>query len=311
MHAAPSPAKPSRSRPKARPLKGTAAVPGDKSISQRALILGAHGRGRNRAFPACWSRGCAQHRRGGARLWARTVARDGDGLLAGEGRGVGGWREPDAALDFGNSGTGSRLMMGAVATTPITAIFTGDASCARGPWRGCSIRLTPVRRALRGAGREGADAADADRRRRAKAPSITRDGGLGPGEVRAAAGGAERARAISRIIQNALTRDHTEKMLAGVRREDLRRDADRWRRGRSHVTGEVELKACADRRAARSVLGGVSAGRGADRAGLRDHASRHPAQSPPHRPDRNLAGDGRRYRSREPRASAAARRSAI
>ena len=69
------------------------------------------------------------------------MTRDGDGRWRVRGVGVGGWRQPADVLDFGNSGTGSRLVMGAVATTPITAVFTGDASSAvAARWRGCSIR---------------------------------------------------------------------------------------------------------------------------------------------------------------------------
>ena len=64
------------------------------------------------------------------------------------GVGLGGWQAPGAALDFGNSGTGSRLVMGAVATTPITAIFTGDASLRSRPMARVLDPLTGVRRAL-------------------------------------------------------------------------------------------------------------------------------------------------------------------
>ena len=53
------------------------------------------------------------------------------------------WRSPDAPLDFGNSGTGSRLVMGAMATTPITAIFTGDASLRSRPMARVLEPLTP------------------------------------------------------------------------------------------------------------------------------------------------------------------------
>ena len=51
-----------------------------------------------------------------------------DGSWHVDGVGVGHWRQARGVLDFGNSGTGSRLMMGAVATTPVTTVFTGDAS---------------------------------------------------------------------------------------------------------------------------------------------------------------------------------------
>ncbi len=61
------------------------------------------------------------------------VERTGEGAWTVRGVGVGGFREPAGALDFGNSGTGCRLVMGAVAGCPITATFDGDASvCASG-----------------------------------------------------------------------------------------------------------------------------------------------------------------------------------
>src|SRR5262249_11048862 len=66
------------------------------------------------------------------RAFGATVVRKGVGAWSVQGRGVGGWAEPAEVLNVGNSGTGSRLVMGAMATTPITAVFTGDASlCGR------------------------------------------------------------------------------------------------------------------------------------------------------------------------------------
>jgi 3-phosphoshikimate 1-carboxyvinyltransferase len=100
-------------------LKGIAEVPGDKSISQRALILGGMAKGETRISGLLESEDVLNTAQAVRALGAK-VTRDGEGAWRVTGVGVGGWRQPDDVLDFGNSGTGSRLMMGAVATTPIT-----------------------------------------------------------------------------------------------------------------------------------------------------------------------------------------------
>ena len=114
------------------PLRGTASVPGDKSISHRALILGALAVGRSGIEGL--SRGedvaatAAALRAMGARI--ETGA---DGTVEVDGVGVGGLLQPEAALDMGNSGTSARLLIGLLATHPITATFIGDASLGRRP----------------------------------------------------------------------------------------------------------------------------------------------------------------------------------
>src|ERR1700722_10025403 len=121
--------------PKAQPLgarksgalKGIAAVPGDKSISQRALILGGMAEGESRITGLLESEDVLNTAKAVQALGAGVV-RDGEGCWRVNGVGVGHWHQPSEVLDFGNSGTGSRLMMGAVATSPITATFTRDAS---------------------------------------------------------------------------------------------------------------------------------------------------------------------------------------
>jgi 3-phosphoshikimate 1-carboxyvinyltransferase len=139
------------------------------------------------------------------------VVRDGEGQWRVSGVGVGGFAEPPDVLDFGNSGTGVRLTMGAMATTPITAIFTGDAS----------LKRRPMRRVLEPLGLFGAVAE-------------TREGGLLPLtlfgarqplpiEHRLQVASAQVKSALilaalnvpgrSTIIERAATRDHTERML--------------------------------------------------------------------------------------------------
>src|ERR1700761_4929916 len=114
------------------PLTGTAQVPGDKSISQRALILGALAEGETRITGLLESGDV--HSTGGAlRGFGAELTQDGPGRWRVRGLGVGNWRSPAGPLDFGNSGTGSRLVMGAMATTPISATFIGDASLMSRP----------------------------------------------------------------------------------------------------------------------------------------------------------------------------------
>ena len=114
------------------PLKGRLRVPGDKSISHRALIFGAL------AVGETWIKGLLEgedviNTAKAMRALGATVERTGEGEWRVCGVGVAGFREPEAALDFGNSGTGCRLIMGAVAGCPITATFDGDASLRKRP----------------------------------------------------------------------------------------------------------------------------------------------------------------------------------
>ena len=113
-------------------LKGEAAVPGDKSISHRALILGALAVGQTRITGLLEGEDILDTAKA-MRAFGATVTRLGDGEWTVDGVGVGGFGEPEGVIDCGNSGTGVRLIMGAMATTPITATFTGDASLCRRP----------------------------------------------------------------------------------------------------------------------------------------------------------------------------------
>ena len=113
------------------PLKGRTAVPGDKSISHRALLLGAVAVGRTRVAGLLESddvlRTVAALRALGA-----APRRNGDAWVV-DGVGVGGLAEPDDVLDFGNSGTSARLTMGLLATQPVDVHVTGDASLRQRP----------------------------------------------------------------------------------------------------------------------------------------------------------------------------------
>jgi 3-phosphoshikimate 1-carboxyvinyltransferase len=112
-------------------------VPGDKSISHRALILGALSVGETRISGLLEGEDVINTAKAMRSLGA-IVERTGDYAWSVRGVGVGGFGQPRAPLDFGNSGTGCRLVMGAVAGCPVTAVFDGDAS----------LRSRPMRRVL-------------------------------------------------------------------------------------------------------------------------------------------------------------------
>ena len=193
------------------PLAGRARVPGDKSISIRALLLGALAVGETR-IAGMLEGDDVLSTAGALRALGAHIAQTGERQWQVHGVGVGGFAEPRDALDFGNSGTGCRLTLGAVAGCPITATFDGDAS----------LRSRPMRRVLDPLERMGARAlASADGRLRltlagardpipivfkppvpsAQLKSATLLAGLSaPGETV--------------IIEAEATRDHTEKMLA-------------------------------------------------------------------------------------------------
>src|SRR5690606_17782912 len=113
------------------PLAGEAKVPGDKSISHRALILGALAVGETRITGLLEGQDVLDTA-AAMRAFGAQVERLGEGEWRVAGVGVGGFAEPQGVIDCGNSGTGVRLIMGAMATTAISATFTGDASlCGR------------------------------------------------------------------------------------------------------------------------------------------------------------------------------------
>ena len=125
------PAKPMHAL-KSGPLSGTALVPGDKSISHRALIFGAMSRGLTRVTGLLEGQDVLDTAKA-MRAFGAGVTRHGQGDWSVEGVGVGGFTEPDDVIDCGNSGTGVRLIMGTMATTAMTATFTGDASLRKRP----------------------------------------------------------------------------------------------------------------------------------------------------------------------------------
>jgi 3-phosphoshikimate 1-carboxyvinyltransferase len=115
-------------------LTGRVRVPGDKSISHRALILGALVVGETRIAGLLEGEDVL-HTGAAMRALGAAVDRTGEGAWRVRGVGVTGFAEPGAPLDFGNSATGCRLIMGAVAGCPIEAVFDGDLSLRKRPMR--------------------------------------------------------------------------------------------------------------------------------------------------------------------------------
>ena len=116
---------------KSGPLKGRVRVPGDKSISHRALMLGALAVGET-VITGLLEAEDVMNTAAAMRAFGATVIRDDDGAWRVRGLGVGGLLEPSGIVDFGNAGTGVRLTMG-LAAQPIAVTFTGDASLIKRP----------------------------------------------------------------------------------------------------------------------------------------------------------------------------------
>ncbi|MCA3569014.1 3-phosphoshikimate 1-carboxyvinyltransferase, partial [Bradyrhizobium sp.] len=114
------------------PLSGVVTVPGDKSISHRSLMLGALAVGETRVEGLLEGEDVLATA-AALRACGAGIARDADGVWTIHGVGVGGLLQPQTALDMGNSGTSTRLLMGLMASHPLTATFTGDASLSKRP----------------------------------------------------------------------------------------------------------------------------------------------------------------------------------
>ncbi len=232
-HAASSPLTARRSGP----LQGRLRVPGDKSISHRALIFGALAVGETRISGLL--EGADVLNTGNAmRALGSEVERTGEGEWRVHGVGVGGFREPSGVLDFGNSATGCRLVMGAVAGCPITATFDGDAS----------LRKRPMQRILDPVARIGARALSAGARlpitlagAREPIPIVYRTP-VPSAQIKSAvllAGLA--APGATTVIEAEASRDHTERLLAHFGAEVMVEPAGEHGR-KITLKGEPELR---------------------------------------------------------------------
>jgi 3-phosphoshikimate 1-carboxyvinyltransferase len=196
-------------RPKA-PLSGTIRVPGDKSISHRALMLGALAVGRTEISGLLEGEDvlCTA---AAMRAMGASVERLGEGRWRVDGVGIGGLAEPADVLDLGNSGTSARLLLGILATHPFTSFVTGDAS----------LRSRPMRRVTDPLSRFGARFATRDGGRLPLA--VTGASDPAPLEYTLPVPSAQVKSAVllaglntpgeTTVVEPQATRDHTERML--------------------------------------------------------------------------------------------------
>ena len=220
------------------PLTGNVRVPGDKSISHRALILGGLAVGETRVSGLLEGEDVLNTAKAMRSLGAK-VERTGPFAWSVRGVGVAGFAQPPAALDFGNSGTGCRLVMGAVAGCPIRAEFDGDAS----------LRSRPMRRVLDPLELMGARVGASQQGGRLP---LTLDGARDPlpivyrtpvasAQIKSAvllAGLA--APGVTTVIETEASRDHTELMLKHFGAQIVSTPEGRHGR-RIDLTGQPEL----------------------------------------------------------------------
>lgn len=194
------------------PLKGAIRVPGDKSISHRALMFAGLAVGRSRITGLLEGEDVLATA-AAMRQFGAVVTREGDGSWVVDGVGVGSLLEPRQALDMGNSGTSTRLLMGLVASHAITATFTGDASLSGRPMKRVIDPLSQM-----GASFEASAGGTLPLMLRGAFPAvpITYRLPVASAQVKSAillAG--LNTPGITRVIEPVPTRDHTERMLTG------------------------------------------------------------------------------------------------
>lgn len=220
------------------PLTGRAEVPGDKSISHRSLILGALSIGETKIAGLLEGQDVLDTAKA-MRAFGADVTDHGGGNWSVHGVGVGGFAEPENVIDCGNSGTGVRLIMGAMATSPITATFTGDASLNGRPMARVTdpLALFGCQTVGRDGGRLPMTLVGA-----AEPVPVTYVVPVPSAQVKSAvlfAGLNAPGKTI--VIEAEATRDHTERMLAGFGAEITTEVTDEGRV--ITLTGQPELTA--------------------------------------------------------------------
>lgn len=220
------------------PLTGILTIPGDKSISHRALMLSALAVGQSR-ITGLLEGDDVLATAAAMRAMGATIERGQDGVWTVNGVGVGGLLQPSGALDMGNSGTSTRLLMGLVASHPITATFTGDASLSK----------RPMARVTEPLGLMGADftTSPGDQlplmvRGAYPAVPITYTLPVASAQVKSAVLlAALNTPGITRVVEPVATRDHSERMLAGFGADvSVEIDANGVRT--ISIVGEAELQ---------------------------------------------------------------------
>jgi 3-phosphoshikimate 1-carboxyvinyltransferase len=206
-----SPRRPALSR-RSSGLSGRVRVPGDKSISHRSLMFGGLASGETRITGLLEGEDVLRTADAMRAMGARIERQDGTWIIQGTGNGC--LLEPEAPLDFGNAGTGSRLTMGLVGTYDMTTRFIGDASLSKRP-------MGRVLDPLRQMGTQVVEAEPGDRlpitlHGPKHAAPITYRVPMASAQVKSAVLLAGlNTPGITTVIEPVMTRDHTEKMLAG------------------------------------------------------------------------------------------------
>ncbi len=194
----------------AAPLAGVVPVPGDKSISHRALMLGALAIGRTEITGLLEGEDVLATA-AALRMMGAGIVRAEDGRWLVDGVGLGGLAEPDDVIDVGNSGTSARLLLGILASHPFTAFVTGDASLRRRPM---GRVITPLSRfGAQFQGRDGGRLPLAVTGARSPVP-IVYELPVPSAQVKSAVllAGLNTPGATS-VVEPQQTRDHTERML--------------------------------------------------------------------------------------------------
>lgn len=220
------------------PLRGTIKVPGDKSISHRSLMLSALAVGESRITGLLEGEDVLATA-AAMRAMGATIERTGEGSWTVHGVGVGGLMQPAGALDMGNSGTSTRLLMGLVASHRLTATFIGDASLSKRPM---GRVIDPL--SLMGAEFTASPGGTLPLMVRGLVPAIPISYRLpvASAQVKSAVLLAGlNAPGITEVIEPIPTRDHSERMLRGFGADlTVEVDADGVRHIR--LMGEAELK---------------------------------------------------------------------
>lgn len=220
-------------------LTGTLTLPGDKSISHRSIMFGATALGETTVTGLLEGEDVLATI-AAMRALGAEVTKDDDGVWHVWGVGPGGYKEPDTAIDMGNSGTGVRLLMGLIATSPITVTLIGDASLSSRPMGRVTDPLSEF--GARFDGREGGRLPLTMTGANPAQP-VTYKLPVASAQVKSAVllAGLNTAGKTS-VIEPIPTRDHTERMLKAFGADIEVAESDEGRV--ITVTGEKELEAC-------------------------------------------------------------------
>jgi 3-phosphoshikimate 1-carboxyvinyltransferase len=191
-------------------VKGEITVPGDKSISHRAIMFASLAKGESRVVGLLRGEDCMSTLKAFQAMGVAVEERGDDELII-HGRGIDGLQEPEDVLDCGNSGTTMRLMSGILAAQPFYSVLTGDQY----------LRKRPMGRVINPLGEMGAKILGRDGNK--KAPLTIDGGGLKPTEYRSPVASAQVKSAIllagmqiegtTTVYEPHLSRDHSERML--------------------------------------------------------------------------------------------------